>query len=429
MMCLHPTIAGLCAGALIAVMVSSEAAAQTAAQVTPALVDRDLTVGAGATLAVAAGDLVARLESAVVPDRIVDEHGVVRRTADVAYRSAKLLFFDKPQEDWLMVANHEVFGHGGRVRELFDGYLQFHIDAPKPYGDGGGVTTYAPERDPTVHELQAVSVAGMEVNSVGAAILSRRAFRERMLTPRAALRYLLFELDGFDYIQHTSDEPQRPGHDVSDFVVLYNLSAGAAGADEISPEKLRHESWISLANPMIASAVISIGGYLATGRTETHVLALPVAGWDVMPAMRYRLAPFGTEWAIVTDVAKGRRSGQLNVRSGRAPLTHPWGISAILDGFQWSGWTFEIGGDVWRQPPLALGAVPDFGIDVVGKELEWGGAARVRFESPGVRLWKSAPAVSLVIDGGGKSQGFIAGEPLDGGLVLRAGLGLPLGRR
>jgi len=44
------------------------------------------------------------------------------------------------------------------------------------------------------------------------------------------------------------------------------------------------------------------------------------------------------------------------------------------------------------------------------------------------RLWKNPVPVSLIIDAAVKSSGFVPGDPLDGGLVFRAGLGLPLGR-
>jgi hypothetical protein len=54
---------------------------------------------------------------------------------------------------------------------------------------------------------------------------------------------------------------------------------------------------------------------------------------------------------------------------------------------------------------------------------------RGRVESPAIRLWSTLAPATFIIDAGVKSSGYIAGEPLDGGLVLRAGLGLPLGRR
>jgi hypothetical protein len=90
-------------------------------------------------------------------------------------------------------------------------------------------------------------------------------------------------------------------------------------------------------------------------------------------------------------------------------------------------WFVEVGGELWRQPLLALGSRTDFGIGLIGEELEWGGAVRGRIESPPVH-WNQFPA-RIVVEAGVKSSGFVKGDPLDGGLVLRAGLGLPLGRR
>lgn len=414
---------------LLVVVCLMACAAPAFAQTTPAMIDRDLTAGAGATLAVAAGDLVALAESTVVPDRLFEEQGAARRTADIAYRVTKLLLFDRPQEEWLMVANHEVFGHGGRVRELFDGYLRFHLDAPSPYGDGGGATFYAPERTPTIHELQAVTVGGMEANGVGAAILSRRAFAEGRLTPRAALRYLEFELDAFDYIRHTGDEPEHEGQDVSDFVVRYNVASRFAGAEPLTTKTLRNEAWISLANPMVAYAAIALARYVATGATESRVWTLPLADWRLMPAMKYRLTPFGTEWAIVTDLSRKSTTAEIAVRVGRAPDTMPWGVAGSLDALRIRGWKVELAGEIWRQPPLALGSVPDLGLPLVGAPLEWGGAVITRVESPGIPLWKSPMSMPVIVETGVKSMGFVAGDPLDGGLVFRAGLGLPLGRR
>jgi hypothetical protein len=106
------------------------------------LIDRHMTVGAGATVAATVGEIIARGEDAVVPHRLFAEDGVTKRTSNVAYRIFKLGLFDLPQEDLLMVANHEVFGHGARLRERFDAAIDYEIAVPAPYGDGGGATSF-----------------------------------------------------------------------------------------------------------------------------------------------------------------------------------------------------------------------------------------------------------------------------------------------
>jgi hypothetical protein len=180
---------------------------------------------------------------------------------------------------------------------------------------------------------------------------------------------------------------------------------------------------------MVASAAIAIGRYLATGDGSGHVLSLPVAGWDLMPGMRYRLTPFGTEWAVVTDLTRRGRIAQLEVRVGRAPLRTPWAMGGIVTAARPFGWQLELGGELWRQPPLALGRRRDFGIDAIGDPLEFGGAIRARTESPAIRFWGNFLPASLIVVLTVKSSGFAAGDPLDSGVSLRAGLGLPIGRR
>ena len=420
-----------CVGVLAAGLFVCVSAAPVSAQPppVPAVVDPDVTVGAGATLTNAAGEAAAMFEGLVVPDRLFEERGVGRRGANVAYRVARLLLFDVPQEEWLLVVNHEVFGHGGRVRELIGGYLKYHIDVPRPYGPGGGVTYYELPSDVTVHEIQAITVGGMEVNGVSASLIARRAVAARRISPRSALRYLLFALDGFDYIQNTSDEPERPGHDVSDFLNIYNITAELVGAEPLTPQMLRRQSFISLADTMLVSAAIGVARYVATGNSDGMVLQIPLGPVRVMPVMKFRLTPFGTEWALASEVAVSGHAGHVGVRVGRAPLARPWGLSAGYSGVRLKNWQIDIDLEGWRQPPLALGGQPDFGLALIGAAPEWGGEVRVRAASPLVRFWGSRAPATLIVDAGLKSPGFVPGEPLGQGLVLRAGMGLPLDRR
>jgi hypothetical protein len=123
------------AAAICAVPTSLAVAGQVAS---PALIDRNMTMGAGATIVATAGETLARGTDAVVPPRLFEERGLVRRSANIAYRLMKFAYFEVPQERWLMVANHEVFGHGARLRERFNGRIGYHVRVPEPYGPGGG---------------------------------------------------------------------------------------------------------------------------------------------------------------------------------------------------------------------------------------------------------------------------------------------------
>jgi hypothetical protein len=406
--------------AAIGAAASSPAAAQQLAA--EALVDRDLTVGAGATISATLGALVARAEDRSIPHRLFAERGVLRRPANITYRLLKYTFFDGPQERLLLVFDHEVFGHGARLRERFDGPIEYRIQPPYPYGGGGGSTSFVLDREPTPYELLAVSAGGMESTGVVAAIVAERAFVDRRMHPRDAIRYLTFELDTLRYIASTDDQGEDPGHDVGDFLETYNDLAAAAGAPALTPRRLRREALVSLANPMAAYAAYGIARYWWNGATDVAVPAISVAGVRYLPLFRYRLTPYGTEWALVNALAGRMRPTEVEVRIGRSPQATPWGIGVRQrEAARWRSWTVDGAVDLWQQPPVA-----ESDPQRLAFEPRMGARVSARVNRPVVPVWFSASRATLVVEIGAKSGGYVAGEPLRGGVVARAGIGFPL---
>jgi hypothetical protein len=393
----------------------------TAQDATPVLVDRHMTVGAGATVSTAVGAALARAEARVLPDKLFDERGLGRRSANIGYRFYKLALFDLPQEQFIQVATHEIFGHGGRLRERFTGAISYGIDLPPPYGPGGGVTSFALDRQPTRYEAQAVSGGGMEADSVAAGVLFRRAVVDRRTTPRDAMRYLYFELDTLRYIGETGDGPQEPGQDVGDWLAGYNEIAGPLGGAPLRARTLRREVLVSLATPMLAYAVFGIGRYVWNGDANVPVPGIRIGRVRYLPMARYRLAPYGTEIETVHEIADAGGLTEVRARFGRAPASTPWGIGVRRqDVAGWRRWRIDAGVDVWRQPALIGDPVEiDPSQSRVGVEAR-GVAAR-----PVLPVWFGSRRATLIIDVSAKSRGYVAGEPLGGGLVARAGIGWP----
>ena len=409
---------------VVAAAVSAAAVSPVFAdQTTPVLVDADMTAGAGATVIVALGAAVSRAEDTVVPDRLFVERGWKRRTTNVGYRALKFWYFDVPQEELLLVVNHEVFGHGARLRELFDGRIGYRIDVPTPYGPGGGATFFNFDREPTYEDLLAVSAGGMEANGVAAGLMSHRAFLDRRMRPRDALRYLGFELDIVTYVLRTGDGSESPGHDVFSFLQTYNEQADLAGAPSLTAQTLRREVLLGLANPMLGYAIFGIGRYLWNGATDVAVPAWSIAGVRYLPMMRYRLTPYGTRVGARERACRTRPAHADRNPAGRAVEATPWGIGVRLDQLMTGrSWRSNLRVDLWRQPriPESASETPE------STAVELGGAVIGRIERDLGRLWFGAEPATLVVDVGVKTNGFLPGERLQAGAVLRAGVGLPL---
>ena len=394
---------------LFSVLCLSFAAPDAAAQGPAALIDAEMTPGAGAALVDFVGTALARVEHTVLPPRLFEEDTRLRRSLGVSYRFAKLFALDLPQEEWLRVANHEVFGHGARLRERFDGPIGYTIGVPPPYGGGGGSTSFSFDREPTLEEVLLITVGGMEANNVGASRIALRAITRGESSYRDLLRYLLLRLDTPGYISSTGDDPEREGHDVSDFLVTLR----EAGGSTVTARDLRRRALIGLADPLIGYAVYGLAvAYLWRGDDDAPVPTFRLGSLRYLPALRFQLAPFGTEWVMDNTFAGGAGATRVSLRIGEAPGAQAFGASLHRENV-WSWRRARIDADIhaWSQPRL---------LDTGLRGRSAGGAALVTVASPlDVRWLRWA---ELVVQGGYKTRGFLEGERLNSGLMLRAGV-------
>jgi hypothetical protein len=398
-------------GVALSLLYTTEVAAQPAAPPpTPILIDRWMLPGAGATVTNGVARLIAQTEEQFVPLRLFDDQGKLRRGTNAAYRLFKLALFDDPQENWLRVANHEVFGHGGRIRELFDGHISYQLPAPPPYGRGGGATFFEFDRVPTVEEVLAVTVGGMEANYVMARALAQDAMTEGAWNYRDALRYFYAEYDTINYIR--SVRPiEEEGHDVGDFIRIYNDVAADAGEDTISSRELRRNVLASFANPLIAySYYSSFVSYVWQGRTTAPVPMIHFGGTRYLPMMRFHLTSFGPEFVLDNAFVRNGRFIDATVTWGQTVGSRTWSIGGLETRLvSVKDWTIGGEGTVWRRP-------------------EWGGQFAVTASR---RLGaRGAHAFAFVAEGGFKTDGFAPGDPLHQGAFVRVGTALtPTSRR
>jgi hypothetical protein len=385
---------------------------RTDAQPVPsALFDVHQSPAAGSALVDLVGTLVGRAEDRVLKPRLFEEETRLRRSAGVAYRFVKLFGLDLPQEEWLRVANHEVFGHGARVRERFDAAIDYTVGVPPPYGGGGGSTSIRFDREPTVEEVLAITVGGMEANNVAASRIALRAIARGTAPHRDLLRYVLGRLDTVGYILDTGDDPESEGHDVSDFVITLRDVTGS----NVTPRSLRRRALIGLADPVLGYAVYGLAvSYLWRGDADARIPAFRIGQARYVPALRFQLAPFGTEWVMDNTFAGAMPVTRVSLRLGGAPGAGSFGASVYREAV-WISRRARIDADLhaWRQPRVRDdGEMPR----------ATGAAAYATLSSPIEAKWLRWAV--LVVHGGYKTRGFVEGEPLGAGFVLRGGLGL-----
>jgi hypothetical protein len=395
---------------LVAVVALSLACAASAAAQslvptrTVIFVDPGMTAGAGATFMNATARLVAGVEDRIVPIRLFEERGKLRRSANATYRLAKLALFDEPQENWFRVVNHEVFGHGARLRNLFDGHIGYDLPAPPPYGRGGGATFFQIDRPATVEEVLAISVGGMEANYVLARTLAQDAITDGQWDYRDARRYLYAEYDTIRYILGTSDV-EGEGHDVGDFRRVYNDLATFVDEPTLSARTLRRRALVGFANPLIAYSYYStFVSYVWGGHTTAPVPTIHFGATRYLPMARFHLTPFGTEFVIDNAFVRNGRFFDATVTAGQTIGARTWSLG--LQGTRvvsLQGWNVDGEGTVWHRPG-------------------WGGTVAGTVSRALFR--RSGGGMDVVAQVGYKSDGFAPGNPLHEGAFFRIGAAL-----
>lgn len=280
--------------------------------------------------------------------RGLDELGAVwePRCAPAACVAGRLLewfLLDVPLGTFANILPHEVFGHGGRAREL--GLADhYQLSPPPPYflftGGADYLTTWS-ERTPALlpDERALLMLGGYEVEELQLRHLAFGAFRSGVLRQGDALIYLTGPLHlastiatkGTDYsawLDHLSSR-YRARSDVQHTATLVSVLASAA----LDPTLLWSVSTVFYR-------------FLVRGERQTAAPALELSGSRLAFTTRLLLVPWGREHEL--DLFWSGRAANVDaaLRVGEGPGGASFGLSVTAL-------------DVWVRPDVRLGAQLD----------------------------------------------------------------------
>jgi hypothetical protein len=401
-------------------LLASAASAQSPATYS-VVFDSYITPVAGSEGLLTVQHLLARAEDRWLPLKVGSERSRVGFAVGLLYRSGKFLMLDVPQDHFLMVVAHEVLGHGARFRELGDGRIRYGFDAPIPYGAGEAFTRFdgffpvSPLADLTV------SAAGIEAQHSLADAITDRAVDRGRLHYREAWLYFESRMAAVSYMLSASPISSE-GHDVADYLESFEKACTAPCAP-LTRNHVQRRSLLALADPLLYYSMYGFAvSYIGNGRASGPMPLIPIGGTRIMPSLGYALAPYGGEWMLRTafqheQKAKNeeRRITGFTVRIGNTGASRTWGVSARAhDVLRVRSLRVGVALDVWRQPHVLADRTSD--------DQLFGGAAVGSVIVPLPRWLRTPWSEGLHVAAGYKSQGFIPGEQLSGGAVLRAGV-------
>ena len=130
-----------------------------------------------------------------IPDTLFRENTFLQKSAGFGCRMARLLLLDAQEDEFISLVQHEVFGHGARLRELGYEKNAYGLNMFFPFGDGHGFAQYGTLQSgyqyPTIHERIAVDIAGVDAQILLGSTITEQALLDDSLHFRQGVLYLV----------------------------------------------------------------------------------------------------------------------------------------------------------------------------------------------------------------------------------------------
>lgn len=338
-------------------------------------------------------------------------------------RCAELALFWNPINSLICVTQHEVFGHGYRVRSLHHvaKVKGYSIGVPSPYGHGGGATSIAYSEKIKIGQIQAVAIGGLEAETILARQQKIKWLASGYIDPKSASLYDMAQLSSFLYTFAKKEGDFFSGNDLETYVNLLNA---LYPKDPISRHTLRSALKYNFIDPMLYYDIAATWYYIFTGKS----LSIPVislADISCLPNIHVDLAPYGIEYYLENYFVYKENPFYTYIKGGQHSGNKYYGCGVHYDEIiQSDNMSMGFRLDGWYQP--------NFLADWELKQLFEG--YRYRFVTTQLATSKVGAAASIVSricindtlsffysDIGYKTAGYLPGFPLQKSVTLRLG--------
>lgn len=331
--------------------------------------------------------------------------------------SARFWRFSELYLGWLplnylaIVVQHEVFGHGYRIRDIGSTKAQvqgYDFETPPPYGWGGAVTHYKISSSFTSTDETCVAMAGVESTAILAQLTKLKWLQAGRIDPRQTVLYLLGQHDLNLYIGslEVSNDEELDGHDIHAYIQSLNTTYTD---HSLSKGRLQSLSWINLGDPFSFYSIYAWFRYIASGK-ETRIPMIPIYGMGYLPGVRLGLTPFGPELFIENYLSKHKEPIYFYLKGG-SHSDNRYGGMGVYVPQMWNqnGWSLGFRFDAWRQPKLLLKSGP----------YSYAEQHAMRFGGAGSFIIAYQKRSGFEAEVGYKSQGFLPGYALRASPTLR----------
>ena len=312
----------------------------------------------------------------------------------------------------LYIINHEVYGHGFRIRS----FEQFEVGGYWFIPFIGGATGSFVLGDTTEDQWLLKSIAGIEANNVLAQEILFKGFKNPSWDSRMYDLFWSALCDTPRYIWRTSLSEKKgnsPGNDIMHYINGIN---DKHDSDKMTLDMLGRASLVFLANPIFYVSLYSLGSYLITGKDSIAIPHFKLGEVAYMPLVRMGLTPFGIMYYIDNYIGHGDRTFLVSINSGASPFySSAYGGGKVKTDqlFAYKNYALDVEGNVWCQPKLQLQLDQP-----LENKNDWGGLVGIHNKVKIFGLFSLHASVLY------KTAGFVEGVVAREGFMLRGGFSL-----
>lgn len=314
-------------------------------------------------------------------------------------------YVDTVLSSFFMVAQHEIFGHGYRGRELGLQSLSYGI-----YIDHGWTAyTSASYNNLNIYEQNSVKAAGIEANTILAQQIRQPWFTEQKIDHRDAVFYILNQIEAMRYAYTTPSNNSSASNDITNYISGVNSYYNSTNT--LSNNKLRKYVLVDLLDPALFYSIYGIGKYIYNGAATVPMYMFKFNGYEYLPNMHTVFAPYGIELQLQNYInTPNGELVQVNLRGGSNSNINTAGLDInITPIWRYKKLEFSNNLSFWYQPDMIYANAT-----VAKRRLGFSEFVGVSYAAIQNLAW--------LLDLGYKTIGFTPGFQLGNAVIVRFGL-------
>ena len=372
----------------------------------------------GAENLTAANYLYGTFDKNVIPVKIFGEKKNAGKVGNVLYRFAKTILVDVQLNVWAFIVQHEYFGHTVRAKQV--GFYNAYPQIGFPYSYNKPVTNLNTPNFPySKIDIKLIYAGGNEANIMLAnTILTKVLLDKKILNQQSILFFHnnAYQSLGIIFMRDISDIVDIREYN---YRIHYRKNEGKVNS------QFKTFAWIDfLADPMNFIALYSVlNNYIYKGNHNTKIPMIKlINGIYYLPAYRFNLAPYSPESVYENYFRIEKKLLKISFRHSVLTRDFSFGFSFKFFNYKIAkNIVFDTEFDVWRQEIIPFYTSKND--EIIFLNPEYTGFALIN--TVYYKIFKKYK-FSIMAEFGYKSGGYLEGEMLNKGLILRGGLSFNL---